>query len=66
MSSHNFDLSEQVALVTGGNKGIGKGIAKALAEAGATVHLTGRDSAAGEVSGCRNRFCRRQRRVLRR
>ncbi|MCX4092519.1 SDR family NAD(P)-dependent oxidoreductase [Nocardia sp. alder85J] len=35
-------LSEQVAVVTGASRGIGKGIALALAEQGATVYVTGR------------------------
>ena len=48
MSSQPFDLSQQIAIVTGGNKGIGKGIAMALAAAGARVHLTGRDATAGQ------------------
>lgn len=36
-----FDLSGQVALVTGGNSGIGLGMALALAEAGADVAIWG-------------------------
>jgi 2-deoxy-D-gluconate 3-dehydrogenase len=40
-----FDLSGQVAVVTGANTGIGQGIAVALAEAGADVALVGRSSA---------------------
>jgi 2-deoxy-D-gluconate 3-dehydrogenase len=39
-----FDLTGKVALVTGGNGGIGLGMATGLAEAGATVVLAGRDA----------------------
>ena len=40
-----FDLTGKVALVTGGNGGIGLGMAKGLARAGATVALAGRNAA---------------------
>lgn len=36
-----FDLSGKVALITGGNGGIGLGFAKALAAAGADVCIFG-------------------------
>lgn len=41
-------LAEQVAVVTGASRGIGKGIALALAEQGATVYVTGRTVKSGE------------------
>ena len=40
-----FDLSGQVAIVTGANTGIGQGLAVALAEAGADIALVGRTPA---------------------
>ena len=38
-----FDLTEKVALVTGGNGGIGLAMSKAIGEAGATVVIAGRN-----------------------
>jgi 2-dehydro-3-deoxy-D-gluconate 5-dehydrogenase len=48
-----FDLSGRVAVVTGGNGGIGLGMAEGMAAAGATVVLAGRNAkkAASAVKG---------------
>jgi NAD(P)-dependent dehydrogenase (short-subunit alcohol dehydrogenase family) len=40
----DFDLSAKVAVITGGNGGIGLGMAEALARAGCTVSIWGRDA----------------------
>jgi len=39
-----FDLSGRVAVITGGNGGIGLGMAKGMAAAGATIVVAGRDA----------------------
>jgi len=45
-----FDLSGRVALVTGGNGGIGLGMAKGLAAAGARIVVAARDAAKSEAA----------------
>lgn len=45
MSDSLFSVREQVVLVSGGSRGIGKAIAKGFADRGASVVVTGRDAA---------------------
>jgi 2-dehydro-3-deoxy-D-gluconate 5-dehydrogenase len=45
-----FDLTGNVAIVTGGNGGIGLGMARGLAEAGAAIAIAGRNQAKSEAA----------------
>src|SRR5262249_18519282 len=45
-----FDLSGRIAVITGGNGGIGLGMAQGLAGAGATVVLAGRNASKGAAA----------------
>jgi 2-deoxy-D-gluconate 3-dehydrogenase len=45
-----FDLGGRVALVTGGNGGIGLGMATGLAQAGAAIAVVGRNRSKGEAA----------------
>ena len=44
MLERMFDLTDRIALVTGGNGGIGLGMARGLGQAGATVIIVGRNA----------------------
>jgi 2-deoxy-D-gluconate 3-dehydrogenase len=49
MTAELFDLTGKVALVSGGNAGLGRAMALGLAAAGARVAVTGRDPARNEA-----------------
>jgi NAD(P)-dependent dehydrogenase (short-subunit alcohol dehydrogenase family) len=50
MAYQPFDLTGRVALVTGGNSGIGLGMAKAVAEAGADIAIWGTNADKNEAA----------------
>ena len=50
MRNGQFDLSGRVAIVTGGNGGIGLGMARGLADAGAAVAVVGRNEAKSKAA----------------
>ena len=50
MTSALFDLRGKVAIVTGGNGGIGLGMARGLAEAGADIAIVGRNEAKSDAA----------------
>jgi 2-dehydro-3-deoxy-D-gluconate 5-dehydrogenase len=50
MTNPLFDLTGKVAIVTGGNGGIGFGVARGLAKAGAAVAIVGRNAAKSDAA----------------
>jgi NAD(P)-dependent dehydrogenase (short-subunit alcohol dehydrogenase family) len=50
LSEHPFDLGGRVALITGGNSGIGLGMGRALARAGAAVSIWGTNPRKNEAA----------------
>ena len=57
MTSKPFDLSGKVAIVTGGNGGIGLGMARGLAQAGANIAIVGRNEAKSNAAVAELRQC---------
>ena len=50
MAGISFDLQGKVAIVTGGNGGIGLGMARGLADAGASIVIAARDEAKSQAA----------------
>src|ERR1700720_433297 len=57
MTTGPFDLTGKVAIVTGGNGGIGLGMARGLAEAGADIAIVGRNEAKSSAAVAELRQC---------
>src|ERR1700744_3273661 len=57
MKSDLFDLHGKVAIVTGGNGGIGLGMARGLAEAGADIAVVGRNEAKSNAAAAELKQC---------
>src|SRR5580704_11731844 len=50
MTPSPFDLTGKVAVVTGGNGGIGLGMARGLADAGAAIAIVGRNATKSDAA----------------
>ena len=61
MTENHFDMTNQVAVITGGGRGIGRAVALRFAAAGADIAIVDRDEIAGrgvveEVTGLGQRL----------
>ena len=51
-----FDLNGRVAIITGGNGGIGLGMALGLASSGASIAIVGRNSEKNKTASKRSEY----------